>query len=114
MASKKNPSTSAGIAQVTRRPSTETGAAPPTSSPAQPGQHPHPSHGPSVVREPHKGELHQVTVGQRPPPTHEQIAERAYEIWVLSGWLPGREDDNWMQAERELLAGCGTVFSHTD
>ena len=25
---------------------------------------------------------------------------------VLSGWLPGREDDNWMQAERELLAGC--------
>ena len=38
---------------------------------------------------PHKGELHQVSVAQRPPPTHEQIAERADEIgvweWLASG-----------------------------
>jgi hypothetical protein len=34
------------------------------------------------------------------PPTREQIAKRAYEIWK-SG-KGGSQDENWFRAEREL------------
>ena len=33
----------------------------------------------------------------------EAISRRAYEIFQGSGYAPGRELDNWFQAERELL-----------
>jgi hypothetical protein len=36
-------------------------------------------------------------------PTHEQIAKRAYEIWVARGRPHGKDAENWRQAERELL-----------
>jgi hypothetical protein len=36
-------------------------------------------------------------------PTHEQIAARAYEIYRQRGGQPGREQDDWLQAEYELL-----------
>jgi hypothetical protein len=45
-------------------------------------------------------------VAPRPFPTHEQIARRAYEIWMQSGYVTGRDAENWAQAERELSAGC--------
>lgn len=35
-------------------------------------------------------------------PTHDQIAKRAYEIWVAKGRPAGRDLENWKQAEREL------------
>jgi len=35
--------------------------------------------------------------------TFEAISRRAYEIFEGSGYAPGRELDNWFQAERELL-----------
>jgi hypothetical protein len=35
-------------------------------------------------------------------PTHQQIAERAYDIFVSSGRRPGRCQLNWHQAEREM------------
>lgn len=38
-----------------------------------------------------------------PIPTHEQIAERAQEIYVERGAKPGRELDDWLQAEYELM-----------
>ena len=38
-------------------------------------------------------------------PTHEQIARRAYEIFVARGHQHGRQMDDWLQAERELKAG---------
>jgi hypothetical protein len=34
-------------------------------------------------------------------PTQEQIQRRAYEIYVKHG-KPGRDAENWSQAEREL------------
>jgi len=33
----------------------------------------------------------------------DSISRRAYEIFAGSGYAPGRELDNWFQAERELL-----------
>lgn len=49
-------------------------------------------------------------VAQDPPaasataaaPTHAQIAERARAIWIASGCVPGRDPENWQQAERQL------------
>ncbi len=41
-----------------------------------------------------------------PPPggavPREKIAERAYQIWQESGCPAGRDQDHWLQAEREL------------
>jgi hypothetical protein len=34
--------------------------------------------------------------------TYEQIARRAYEIYLARGSEPGRELEDWLQAEREL------------
>ena len=35
-------------------------------------------------------------------PTPEQIAERAYQRYVERGGEPGREVEDWLEAEREL------------
>ena len=37
-------------------------------------------------------------------PSREEIAQRAYEIYVARGQTPGRELEDWVQAERELFA----------
>jgi hypothetical protein len=36
------------------------------------------------------------------PPTREQIAVRAYELFVQSGYQHGHSEEHWLQAEREL------------
>lgn len=36
------------------------------------------------------------------PPTHEQIAARAYELFAKSGYQDGHSEEHWLQAEREL------------
>lgn len=36
-------------------------------------------------------------------PTHEEIATRAYEIYLERGGAPGHEVEDWTRAERELL-----------
>jgi hypothetical protein len=36
------------------------------------------------------------------PPTREQIAVRAYELFVKGGYQHGHSDEHWLQAEREL------------
>ena len=41
------------------------------------------------------------------PPTREQIAKRAREIFLARGGAPGNELDDWLQAERELKTGTG-------
>ena len=38
--------------------------------------------------------------------THDQIAQRAYEIWLAQGRPPGQEQRNWYEAETELRAGA--------
>jgi len=34
--------------------------------------------------------------------THEEIAKRAYEIYVEKGCRQGQSEQNWLQAEQEL------------
>ena len=36
-------------------------------------------------------------------PTHEQIAARAYELYVNRGRIDGYDMDDWFQAEYELM-----------
>ncbi len=35
--------------------------------------------------------------------TEQRIRERAYELWIQHGSLPGRADEYWYQAEQEIL-----------
>ena len=37
-------------------------------------------------------------------PTQEAIAQRAYELFLQRGSVPGYELDDWLQAEAELTA----------
>lgn len=37
-------------------------------------------------------------------PSREEIARRAYEIYLARGQTGGREVEDWVQAERELVA----------
>ncbi len=39
--------------------------------------------------------------------THTQISERARIIWEKSGRKPGRDEQNWMEAERQLKKELG-------
>jgi hypothetical protein len=38
-------------------------------------------------------------------PTHEEIAQRARAIYEQNGRVPGRDLENWLEAEAQLLAG---------
>lgn len=40
-------------------------------------------------------------------PTQEEIALRAYQIYLKRGATPGNELGDWMQAERQLIAEIG-------
>ena len=35
-------------------------------------------------------------------PTSDEIAKRAWEIWMRKGCKPGGELENWLEAEKEL------------
>jgi len=35
-------------------------------------------------------------------PNEEQIRERAHQLWEVAGRPEGREQDFWLEAEREL------------
>ena len=37
-------------------------------------------------------------------PTHEQIAERAKALWKAGGCKPNRDQENWLEAEKQLKA----------
>ena len=38
------------------------------------------------------------------PPSHGEIARRAFEIYLSRGGVPGRDVEDWLQAESELRA----------
>jgi hypothetical protein len=45
------------------------------------------------------------------PDLHERICRRAEEIYIRNGRIPGRDLENWTQAEQEILresAACPT------
>jgi hypothetical protein len=50
-----------------------------------------------------QAETREVSVGNSA--RHEKIRRRAYEIYRERGKQPGRELDDWLQAERELERG---------
>jgi len=37
-------------------------------------------------------------------PSHEAIAKRAYEIWAGNGYPANTDTQNWLEAERQLVA----------
>ena len=37
--------------------------------------------------------------------THQQISERAYQIYLKRGFGPGNQHTDWIEAERQLKAG---------
>ena len=39
------------------------------------------------------------------PDLHQAIARRAEEIYIRNGRIPGRDLENWAQAESEILGG---------
>jgi hypothetical protein len=39
-------------------------------------------------------------------PTHEQISERAFQIYNASGRAEGHDVENWLEAEHQLLTEC--------
>ena len=39
-----------------------------------------------------------------PKPTHEEIAALAYSIFEKNGKIPGRDAENWLQSEAQLVA----------
>lgn len=42
-------------------------------------------------------------------PGHDQIAVRAYELWQADGSPNGRDEQHWLDAERELLIRMRTT-----
>jgi hypothetical protein len=40
-------------------------------------------------------------------PTHEQIALRAYELYLARGQMPGHEAEDWLEAEKQLSERSG-------
>ncbi len=50
-----------------------------------------------------QAQMREVSVGNSA--RDEEIRRRAYEIYLERGEQPGRELDDWLQAERELERG---------
>lgn len=44
----------------------------------------------------------------------EEIRQVAYEIYVKSGCIPGRDLENWLEAERIVLEKYGLIKSETE
>jgi Protein of unknown function (DUF2934) len=65
-----------------------------------------------------QAETGEVSVGNSA--RDEKIRRRAYEIYLERGEQPGRELDDWLQAERELKRGaflnseCGSATADID
>jgi hypothetical protein len=47
--------------------------------------------------------------GSTVKPTNQDIAKRAYEIYVEKGCQQGQCEENWKQAERELKKGLKII-----
>lgn len=62
---------------------------------------PSPVRSPSSTPSAGKSPANVMAVGDAGP-THEQIARRAYELYLQRGGTHGAHVDDWVQAEREL------------
>ena len=59
-------------------------------------------HSPENISEPETYQPDQQPVAE---PTDEEIAVRAYHIYLERGGVEGNPDDDWLQAKRELSTG---------
>jgi hypothetical protein len=50
-----------------------------------------------------------VRTSREVEPSYDEISQRAREIWERNGCLPGRDLENWLQAESELKNGHASV-----
>jgi hypothetical protein len=41
----------------------------------------------------------------KPKPTHEQVSRRAQQLWENGGRPSGRDEEIWLEAERQLAMG---------
>jgi hypothetical protein len=48
-----------------------------------------------------------VATAPGPQPTRDEIAERAKALWKARGCTPGRDVENWLEAERQLRTERG-------
>jgi len=56
-------------------------------------------------------EMNMETEGAPPEIGRELIAVRAHEIWEESGRVPGRDDQNWLEAEQDFRSRKTHSFS---
>jgi hypothetical protein len=47
-------------------------------------------------------------------PSDDEIAKRAYELYLQRGSLPGYEVDDWLQAEAELIAASSRTGAESE
>jgi hypothetical protein len=47
------------------------------------------------------------------PPSQQDIAQRAYELYIQRGSKPGKDIDDWVRAEKELGAEALTASART-
>jgi len=50
------------------------------------------------------GKKYPLTPAQATTPSHDQICRRAYELYESRGRQDGFSEQNWFEAEQELLA----------
>jgi hypothetical protein len=43
-----------------------------------------------------------TTTTEKRSPTHDEIAQRAQELYVKSGYASGRDEEFWLEAEKQL------------
>jgi hypothetical protein len=56
------------------------------------------------------GSLRNPSKLQSAAPSPTAIAEKAYELWLAQGQEPGRDQEHWFEAERQLRHGLSSPF----
>ena len=51
------------------------------------------------IKTPHNNPRHAVV-----KPSHDKIAERAYQMFSASGYIPGNDVEHWLKAEAQITA----------
>ncbi|HLG99568.1 MAG TPA: DUF2934 domain-containing protein [Bryobacteraceae bacterium] len=59
---------------------------------------------------PEQNEAETAGANENSYPSHDQIAERAFELWHARGCPIGSPEQDWLQAEAELLAEAAPRF----
>jgi hypothetical protein len=56
-------------------------------------------HARAPVRTPKSNQRHAAV-----KPSHDEIAERAFNLFSASGYIPGHDMEHWLQAEAQITA----------